>query len=95
MRRYVFQEFAFLVFCAFVRRTSASCFGPTFSDVPGSSALANSLVPLSAAKKCFQSVALDKENTIQNINAWFGSLNALYTFYNIARDAPDSSPLGA
>ena len=77
-----------LILLTFVRRGAAqeSCFGPR---IPGLT-----LVPLSGAKKCFQSVKLDPETTIQGINSWFETLKALYTFYNVARDARDSSPIG-
>ena len=82
-----FPLFALILLALGRRGTAqASCFGPR---IPGTK-----VVPLSAAKNCFQSVKLDPDATIQGINSYFGTLKAMYTFYNIARDAPDSSPIG-
>ncbi|WPT10770.1 hypothetical protein PSENEW3n2_00001942 [Picochlorum sp. SENEW3] len=81
--------FFFLGFICLLTQSGAaaeSCFGPAaFKPY----ALLRSL---QAARDCYEKVALDANNTIQNIQSLLGTMRNYYAFYNYAVDAPDSTP---
>lgn len=61
-----------------------ACFGPR---------TASGGVTLSAAKACYSGISLHTDATIQAIDSLFGLLRGYYTFYDLAKDAPNSQPL--
>lgn len=51
------------------------------------------LVPLSQAVQCYQNMTIGKDMALQTVNSYDKLFDLAYTFYDIAKDAPDSNPL--
>lgn len=51
------------------------------------------LVPLQQAVECYRNMTIDEQIAFQTVDSYNKLFELAYTFYDIAKDAPDSDPL--
>lgn len=73
------------------KQANSTCLGTPVVTGPVGSA---QLYPLSNAKNCYGSIRVDTDTMLEEIDSVFGTLDAFYVFWNLAKNPPDSSPAG-